>query len=175
MIDRCKLRPVLACVLHMRCLFGGWLHMAFCRSRLLLGRWPCRDAFRTTIITCSVVGSMIIYNYSLVYIRIMYYRAVYIYYRCIVTKRISFPSATTETGSAISITIINTAIKTYMRPPIAGMKTIDTSIITPPCRRPQKSGLWRKHPCSRHPKIFSICKGPVTRTPQIPIRWTRRL
>src|ERR1700722_19822559 len=58
-------------------------------------------------------------------------------------KFATFPSAPTETGSRITEPIVNTAIEADVRPPIAAMPTIMSSLKSPIARGPKISGLRR--------------------------------
>ena len=107
----------------------------------------------------------------------MYYRSVYAYHCRVVTETVSIPSAAAITTTAVAVAVINTAIKTYVRPPVTGMKSVNAAVITPIGRRPVKAGIWRGYPNTRYPVIaaFIIIIGPITGLPYITIYRSFRL
>ncbi len=79
------------------------------------------------------------------------------------------------TYPTITKTIIDPAIKPYVRPPIPGMPAIYASCKTPITRGPQKSHRGRRIPVTRHPIVTGITIGPITRYPNISVYRTGRL
>lgn len=101
----------------------------------------------------------------------MNYCSVYAYYCGVIPETVSIPPAAAIPIAAIAIAIINTAIKAYMRPPIAGMESINTTIITPVSRRPVNSRIWRGHPNTGHPVVATLVTiiSPITGLPYIAV------
>ena len=83
----------------------------------------------------SVEGNMIIYhavvNNSAVDICIVYYCAVYVYNRCVVTEMTARPHSAVEAYTSVAIAIINTTVKAYVGAPIALVETISATFISP--------------------------------------------
>ena len=71
-----------------------------------------------------------------VYISIMYHRAVYIKYSRIVPEMVACPSAANKPYAGVAETIINTAIKAYVRPPVSCVKQVNAIVKSPVAGRP---------------------------------------
>jgi hypothetical protein len=101
----------------------------------------------------------------------MNYCSVYAYYCGVIPETVSIPPAAAITVAAITIAIINAAIKAYMRPPIARMEPVNTTIITPVRRRPVNSRIWRGHPNAGYPVIAALVTiiSPITGLPYITV------
>jgi hypothetical protein len=107
----------------------------------------------------------------------MYYGSVYTYYSGVVAETASFPSAASIAMAAITIAIVNATIKAYMRPPVAGVKSVYATGIAPVSRRPVKAGVWWGYPDPWYPVIaaFVIIISPVTGLPYIAVSGAFRL
>ena len=145
-------------------LCGSSINMRFPERCLFLNIRPGIDSMRTTIITDPVDRS-IVHNDRIVDIYVMNNCTIYIHHGRVIPERISLPSASTESGPIITITIIYAAIKTDMRSPVTGMETIITTGISPISGCPQESGLWWKNPYTRYPEISVIGISPISRYP----------
>src|SRR5450432_1107280 len=161
MIDRCKLRSVGACLLYMSGLFCCSLYMVFPLCSLLLGTRPRVGALRSAIVTCPVIDyRCVIDDNGFVNISIMDDCGVYIGYRCVIKKGISFPPAAPVTGTPISITIIHAAVKANVTAPVTGMKSVNTTRKTPVSRGPQVTILRWPDPYTGNPEISIVCISP---------------
>jgi hypothetical protein len=148
--------------------------VALFHSCPLLRPWPGCYTTPATIKTSVISG---VANNGTVNISIVYYGSVYTYNSSVVTETVSVPPATPITMTAIAVAIINATIKAYMRPPVAGIKSVYTAGIAPVSRSPVKAGIWWGHPYTGHPVVtaFVIIIGPVTRLPYIAINRAFRL
>ncbi len=163
MVKTGKLGPVPHSVLLMRHLRICWLYMAFTGIGLLLSGWP--RIYTATPVIANMVYCGIINNRS-VNISIMYNGTVNIYYSRIIAKTITAPAAAVITVAAVTIPIVYTSIKTYVRPPITCVKTVIAIIKTPIWRSPVQTRVWRCYPNSGYPIIaIIIIIGPVTWLP----------
>jgi hypothetical protein len=79
---------------------------------------------------------VIVYNHCSVYINVVNNGCVHRNYRGVITEVAAIPVAAHKTRAAVAIAVIDTTVETYVRPPIACMKTINAAIITPISRRP---------------------------------------
>src|ERR1700730_4846413 len=75
----------------------------------------------------------------------------------------------------VAETVIDAAIETNHRPPIAFVKVVSPAAPGPIGRRPQVSRPRRGHPRPRHPVIIVPIPRPVTGRPDVAFGWTDRL
>src|ERR1700751_1357219 len=85
------------------------------------------------------------------------------------------PVAALISDSEIAEAVIDAAVETYVRSPIARVPDIDAITPTPVARSPQHSHSWGNHPCAGHPVVTVLSPGPVTRRPDIVGARTNRL
>ena len=131
MIHRSILSPVHTSLVQMISLRSGSVYMRFPDRRLFLGIRPGTDSVRTTIITDPVIDRIIMHDDRIVDIYVMNNCTIYINNSRIIPERISLPSASVETGTIITITIVHATIKTDVGSPVPMMKTIITTGISP--------------------------------------------
>lgn len=85
----------------------------------------------------------------------------------IVIEPALIPIPAVVTAARISKSVIDTAVISDVRRPIAGMKQVDAVIISPPWRSPQSADIRRQNPCARNPIIPAACVVPITRGPHV--------
>lgn len=124
-VNMSKLRFIGSCLLNMGGLIDSGLYMRFSDCRLFPGTGPCSNSTRATVITDPPVTG-IIYDDCFIHISIMNDSSVYVNNSSIIAEVTSSPSSTTESRSPISVSIIHTTIKSDMRTPISGVKTINS-------------------------------------------------
>jgi hypothetical protein len=95
----------------------------------------------------------------------------------IVEEVASLPVAAFVASAAVAVAVIDAAIKSDRRTPIAGVPKIRTFREGPIARSPQIIRLRRLDPCARHPIVILdvVAPSPVARSPQISISRNRRL
>ncbi len=136
-VDRSELVAIPAGRLLMCGLFRSCLYMPFLNGGLFLCRRPGRNTSRAPVETGTIVHDRrIVHDDGTVDISIVYYCCIYIHYGRIIPESSSFPSSSSKSGAAVSISIVHAAIETDMRSPIAGMPSITPPGITPVTRRP---------------------------------------
>ncbi len=173
MIDIGKRTPVLMRRLLMLHLHRRSRNMMLIHRHLLLCRRPCLHATGATIETCAAI---IVDDHCTVDIGIMNHGCIYPGNRSIVTKMAAIPLAPAIPYTTITKPIVNPAIKSNMRTPIAAMPAIGTTGPAPIARSPQKSYGRRRRPVTWHPVIsISIIPGPISRYPEIPVHRTKWL
>src|SRR5207249_7039954 len=84
----------------------------------------------------------------------------------VVTERVSFPAAAPITVSEVAVTVVNAAIKTDSRSPVALIKEIRAVVPAPPRRCPKQTNRRRGHPDAGDPIVIRIV-GPVTGSPNV--------
>lgn len=115
-----------------------------------------------------VYGSVI--NNRAVDISIVHYSCINVYYGSIIAEMVTFPAAANKTVAAVSIPIVNAAVKTDMRTPVTPMEAIITARVSPPGGCPKQAGLWWCSPIAGHPVIaIRIIIRPITGHPQVSI------
>jgi hypothetical protein len=82
------------------------------------------------------VSSITIIDNSTVDISIMNHRSVYIYNGSVIHEVVPLPSSAAKTVAAITIAIINAAIKANAGAPVATVESVRTAFITPITGRP---------------------------------------
>jgi hypothetical protein len=132
-IGRRAERRVAARRLEMLGLRGGRLNMFFMFGCFLFRRWPRGDAAIAAIETGAVYGRVIDHIFT---IDVGYMRSAEIIDRAVIGKRPVVPMTAEKADAVIAESIIDTAVKTDMRPPIAGMECINAVVPAPPGRCP---------------------------------------
>jgi hypothetical protein len=61
---------------------------------------------------------------------------IYPYNSSVIPEMVAVPSSASKTITTVAVAIVNAAIKTYMRSPVAHMEPIRSTFITPIGRRP---------------------------------------
>ena len=173
MIHRSKLTPVTHRRLLMLMLLLRSLNMPIPHSRLLPRIRTITDAARPAIITYPIHRD--IPNHGSIDIYISHYGRVDTRNRRVIPETPAIPFPTIITTATISTTIIDTAIISYMRPPITGIPSVYATDITPVTRGPVISHLRRSLPITGDPEITVIPICPVPGYPDISLRRTRRL
>jgi hypothetical protein len=135
--------------------------------RLFLRR---RTRFDTTIAAVVADASSVIFDDCGV-VGIVDDRFVHPIYGFIVEEVPIVPAATFVTASAVTVAIVNAAVKSDMFSPIAFMVDERASVVrTPVARGPKVSRLRSFDPRSRHPVVtIVIVVGPVTGSPDIAV------
>jgi hypothetical protein len=87
------------------------------------------------------------------------------------------PVAAFVASAAVTVAVIDSAIKSDCRAPIPGVPKIHTVRKGPVAGSPQIIGLRRLDPRARYPVVILdvVAPGPIARCPQIPISGNRRL
>ena len=167
-----QLIPVMRRRLLMLHLRRSSAYMPLMHRRLLLRIWPRLHpgpAVKARTACCCIS------NDGPVHISIMDNRRVHAGNSRIIAEMPAIPLPAPITYPTITKTIIDPAIKPYVRPPIPGMPAVYASGKTPITRGPQKTNRGRRIPVTRHPIVTGITIGPITRYPNISVYRTGRL
>jgi hypothetical protein len=95
--------------------------------------------------------------------------------RAVICKLAVVPTSTLITRVAITETVVDAAVKTDMRAPIAGVECVAAAAITPVSRGPQETDLRRQNPGAGNPKISFVTVGLITRDPYVVLLRNGRL
>jgi hypothetical protein len=96
-------------------------------------------------------------------------------HRTIVKKVVVVPTSAFEAMTKVTEAIVDPAVETYLRTPIAIIENISAVPPTPITRGPKKTNFRSKDPCAGHPVIVVITPGPITRGPDITLARAKRL
>src|SRR5215472_10639410 len=79
------------------------------------------------------------------------------------------PVAAIEASTGIAEAVVNSAVETDVRSPVAGVPNVESFTPTPIARRPEVTGLRGKHPRTGNPEIVRVVVivGPVTGNPDV--------
>jgi hypothetical protein len=124
----CKLGLVPACKLLVLTLCRGSFNMTFAHCRLFRGVWPSVNTARPVKAVTVKRG---IVDHGTVDISVMYKGAVYVHYGCIIPKPVAFPASAAKAEAAVAKAIINTAVKAYMRSPVAHVEAVAAALKAP--------------------------------------------
>ncbi len=148
-------------------------NMPLTGSRFLLRSWTRRDPACASVITDTVHGYVVDGGV----VNVMNVGDIYVIHRAVVIELAMVPAATLVTSAKVAKTVIDAAIKSDCRPPIARVESERNTVPAPIGRRPKESHLRGGHPRAWHPVVISEVgiPGPVTRRPDPAWSWTRRL
>jgi hypothetical protein len=99
------------------------------------------------------------------------------YYCRVVSEGATAPLATGEAASAVTESVVHAPVEADLRPPIAGIEDVNTSISPSPITgRPEIARLRRGDPGSRDPVVVAFAiPGPIAGCPHEVGLWTGRL
>src|SRR5215469_6434697 len=87
----------------------------------------------------------------------------------VVVVIVAAPVAAKEASTRIAEAVVNSAVETDVRSPVAGVPNVETFAPTPITGRPKVTGLRGYHPRTGNPEIVLVVVivGPITRHPEI--------
>jgi len=136
------------------------------RRLLLSGRTRC-DPTRTAVVAhpvhrrivdhCGVIGVVNVGD-------------IHVVDRTVVGELSVVPAPALVTLTRVAVSIIDSAIETYVRAPVAFIESIPTVSPTPIAWSPEEADLGGHHPRAWHPVIIALAVGPVARCPDVALR-----
>src|SRR5690242_7782036 len=103
------------------------------------------------------------------------HRHVDVVHGAVVIKMVVLPSPAFIPVAKVAESIINPAIESHHRAPIAFVKVISPAAPGPIARRPKESRPRRQNPCSRHPVIIVSIPCPISWRPNVSLAWANWL
>src|SRR5579864_2359822 len=102
---------------------------------------------------------------------------VHVVHRTVVVKLSVLPTPTFIALAKISVAVIDPAIETYLRTPVAVVEDISVAAPTPIGWSPEQARFRSHHPCPRHPVVIVeiVSVSPVPGCPEIALAGTKRL
>jgi len=93
----------------------------------------------------------------------------------VVIISVALPIPAEKSGAGVTKAIIDAAVETDVRSPIATIPNVETVIPAPVARSPKHSD-GSKHPSARNPVVaIVVIPSPVARRPDIALPWTQGL
>jgi hypothetical protein len=155
---------VLACGLLMLHLRRDWSAVRFVSPGLLLRRRTRAYSALSTVV-CHM--RIVVYDDGLV-INIGDVGDVNVGHRPVVEEFAAAPFAALEAFAEVSEAVVDAAVESDVRTPIADVPEIDAIVPTPVSGGPQISNFGSYHPGAGHPVVAVIvAPGPITRGPDI--------
>jgi hypothetical protein len=150
----------------------GSLVMLTLRYKLLRGRTR-RNASVTAVVADAIDGG-VVHDDRLV-VDVGNVCNVHVGHVAVVVEVASAPLATVEAIAGITEAIVDAAIESDMRTPVAAMENVKAFVPSPPSGSPEHAH-GSDHPRARHPVIaVVIVPRPITRRPEIAGSGTDRL
>src|SRR6266478_4286370 len=135
---------ILTCRLLSRKLLGGWRYfLGVPRSGFL---FRSRLRFYPIRTVKARAGSVHLLVHRAIDIGVMNDAGVHVRHGGVVTERVSFPVAAPVAVSGVAIAVVNAAVKTDSRTPVALIKSINTVAPSPPRRGPKQTYCRRGNP-----------------------------
>jgi hypothetical protein len=93
----------------------------------------------------------------------------------VVKVPVALPIPAEKSGAGVTKAIVDAAVETDVRTPIAAIPNVETVIPAPVARSPKHSD-GSKHPSARNPVVtIVVIPRPVARRPDIAFSWTQGL
>jgi hypothetical protein len=178
MIRRSKIGLVLFRNLLMLLLGRSRWNVRLAGEGLLLRRRFRGNSIRPTVEAgVSVVDDRRVVDDGCIHICRPNHGRVHGYYCCVVSEGATAPLTAGEAPSTITESIVHAPVEADLRPPIAGIEDVNTSLSPAPITRcPEIARLWRSDPGSRDPVVVAdAIPGPIAGCPHEVGLWTGRL
>ena len=100
---------------------------------------------------------------------------IYVGHRAVIVQRAIIPIRAVIAMARISETVVDAAIESNVRPPVARVPLIDVIVISPPRRRPERAHIRGHNPRAGNPVIVGIGISPIAWRPNVIVAGSRRL
>src|SRR6266852_6089297 len=91
----------------------------------------------------------------------------------VVYEMIAAPMASHKPDASVPKAVVNAAVESYVRPPVARMPSVKSAFKAPIARRPEHTGSRRRHPNSRDPIVTLGPIRPISGRPEVPVLGAR--
>src|ERR1039458_5552591 len=150
-------------------LSGYGRNMPIMSGRFFLRRGPFVDPAVT-----SIVANMVRVLVHPRVVNVVDDALVHMIHGRVVEKMPVLPAPAFITMAEVTEAIVDPAIETYGRAPVAIIENESATAPTPIARSPEKPGFRSQYPCARHPIIFSV-PCPIPWRPDITVAGANRL
>src|ERR1700732_1287699 len=93
----------------------------------------------------------------------------------VVGKGAASPLAADEADAAVTEAVVNAAVESDVRTPVAGVPYVKAAAEAPVAGCPKHAHTRRSYPYAGNPVVTDRAVGPVSRRPEVAVVWTRRL
>src|SRR5467141_1327524 len=133
---------------------------------LFLPRRTCIDTTAAAVVADAIHGPVVDHGRVVNVVNVGY---VHVVHRTVVEKPVVLPTPAFVAIPKIPETIIDRAVETDSRTPIAFMEQKSVAAPAPITRCPEETGFRRQYPCAGHPVVISVVVivGPVTGRPDV--------
>src|SRR5215470_7535511 len=143
--------------------------MFTCRSFFSRGRVGADAAL------AAVKASMDIIDDDGLTVGVVNHCHVHVRYRAVIEELSVFPVPSSKAYTAIAEAVVNPAVETDMRTPIARVPDIDAACPPPITRGPEKAGLRGQNPRAGNPIVAIVAVSPVAGSPDVASARAERL
>jgi hypothetical protein len=138
----------------------------FRRSRARVD--PTMPAVVADVVIRSVVNDGLVVD-------VVNVRDIYVIHGAVVIEASVSPISALIADTPIAEAVVDAAVKTDIRAPVAIVPGISVTTPTPIAGRPQQTNLGSHHPRTRHPEVTFLSIRPVAGRPQIAVSRGHRL
>ena len=100
---------------------------------------------------------------------------IHVVHRTVVLELSVVPTAAFIALTSIAVAIVDPAVETYMRTPVAFIESVSAMVPAPIAWGPEETGLRSHDPRARHPVIIAVAVSPVAGCPEITLGGHGRL
>jgi hypothetical protein len=163
-IYRGKQLPVVTGLAHMLNLRGNGTGVRLTGIRFFA---RIRAALYSTLSAIEGYVRLVVHDHRAVDIDVRDTRFIYAHDGSVVEESSAAPLAAIEAFSTVAVAIVNAAVETDFRPPVAFVESVSAVVPSPVAGSPQEAD-GSDHPGARHPVVAGIvAPGPVAGSPQI--------
>jgi hypothetical protein len=147
-------------------------YMSLMRRSPVLSVRTCVDPTVPPVVADPVHGSVVDHRGV---ISVVTVGDVYVIHRAVVLELSVVPTAAFIAPAAVAVAIIDPAIETDVRTPVALIESVSAVAPAPIAWGPEETGSRRHYPRTWHPVIIALAVGPVSRCPDVTLLGARRL
>src|SRR5690348_9991623 len=152
-------------------LYGRWRDMSLTCSRLLLSGRARGDSAHSPVVA-HVVHRDVIHDDGLV---VDIRNVGHVVHGSVVEKGSAIPISALIAEAAVAVTVVNAAVESNHRTPVALMKHKDAIRPAPIARRPEETGFGHEYPRTGHPEVTIVSVSPVSGRPNVALAGTKGL
>jgi len=141
----------------------------FARSGTFRGGWLRGGAAGTAIEAGAIDGSVVVDDRGVV--SVMNNGGVHVSDRGVVVIDASAPFATDEADTAVAEAVVDAAVETDVRSPIAGVKEVRSATPAPIAGGPEIAGRGSENPSAGNPEVAVIAVCPIAGSPDVADGW----
>src|SRR5580658_5594136 len=133
----------------MACLCGGFGSMTLMGRGLFCGSRSSGRSTVSAVVADVVSRPLVAYGFFIRVVKV----PIHVIHRSVVAELVVSPVSTLVAITTVAIAVVNAAVESDSRAPVAGVPGVRVAAPTPVTRRPQHANHGRLDPCARHPVI----------------------